>query len=238
MLGRRSFGLQSRSLGDANGNGPVVPGVDLPSGYETLPFVNLNNTRGSLDYTATGAYIDTGVRATDELKVELAAKVDRVMTGLNWPTILGAGSYDNSPDWVQLRNLHGENGPTVAFGRQSDIDCRLLDLDKRFDRLEISVDKRGCEVCGNLTPFPKNVGTFSCPYSLLLGCNRYGTRKDRSFRGLIYYCRLYLADEMVRYFVPAMRSSDSVAGLYDVVEGVFYPSANSSVPFTANDVNV
>lgn len=47
----------------------------------------------------------------------------------------------------------------------------------------------------------------------------------------IYYAKLYKNSELVRDFYPCYRLSDSVAGMYDKVNGVFYPN-NGTGTFT------
>ena len=51
----------------------------------------------------------------------------------------------------------------------------------------------------------------------------------------LYSCKIYDNGTLVRNFVPAKRNSDSVAGLYDTVNSVFYTSA-SSTAFSAGSI--
>ena len=44
----------------------------------------------------------------------------------------------------------------------------------------------------------------------------------------IYSCQIYDNNILVRNFVPCYRKADNVAGLYDLVNGVFYTNAGSS----------
>ena len=41
-------------------------------------------------------------------------------------------------------------------------------------------------------------------------------------RARLYYAKIYVGDELVRDFVPAMRKRDSEVGLYDKVSGLFF----------------
>lgn len=47
------------------------------------------------------------------------------------------------------------------------------------------------------------------------------------FNGEIYSCRIYNNDVLIRDFVPAMRKSDNVVGLYDRVSGTFFTNAGT-----------
>ena len=58
-----------------------------------------------------------------------------------------------------------------------------------------------------------------------------------SIWGCMCKARLYeeydANDKLISRFIPCIRRLDNVAGMYDVIENVFYNSANPSVPFTA-----
>jgi hypothetical protein len=43
----------------------------------------------------------------------------------------------------------------------------------------------------------------------------------------LYRCKCVKSDSLVRDFIPAMRNSDNVVGLYDMVNGGFYTNAGS-----------
>ena len=69
--------------------------------------------------------------------------------------------------------------------------------------------------------------TKTANYSLYLGATRNGASSYKyicSHR--IYSCQMYEDGEIVRDFIPAV--SEGVAGLYDLVYGVFYPSATAT----------
>ena len=51
------------------------------------------------------------------------------------------------------------------------------------------------------------------------------------FKGRIYYCEIIRNGIKIREFHPMKRISDSVAGMYDMINGVFYTSSNAA--FTA-----
>ena len=66
--------------------------------------------------------------------------------------------------------------------------------------------------------------TTTANYNLTaFALNRYGTI-DGYASGRIYYLVIYKAstNELLRYFMPAMRNSDGAIGLYDKVNDVFY----------------
>ena len=52
----------------------------------------------------------------------------------------------------------------------------------------------------------------------------------------LYYFKIYVEDELVRNFVPCYRKSDSVIGMYDTVNGVFYTNAGSGTFAKGNNI--
>ena len=70
--------------------------------------------------------------------------------------------------------------------------------------------------------------TIQTTYPIYLLSNNYGgTADDRRPIAKIYSCQIYDSDILVRNFVPCYRISDNAAGLYDLVNGVFYANVGS-----------
>lgn len=55
--------------------------------------------------------------------------------------------------------------------------------------------------------------------------------------GKIYYCKIYNGEELVRDMVPCYRISDSVVGMYDTVNDVFYTNAGTGTFEKGPNVN-
>ena len=53
----------------------------------------------------------------------------------------------------------------------------------------------------------------------------------------MYSCKMYQGDTLIRYFVPCVRKSDSIAGLYDIVNNVFYTNEGAGTFEYGNPVN-
>ena len=70
---------------------------------------------------------------------------------------------------------------------------------------------------------------------LLFGRNVDGTLKPQSSAKL-YSAKIYKSSEIIRDFIPAKRNSDSVVGLYDLVNGVFYTNAGTGTFIAGADV--
>ena len=50
------------------------------------------------------------------------------------------------------------------------------------------------------------------------------------------YCKIYDNNTLVRNFVPCYRKADNVAGLYDLVNGVFYTNAGTGTFIVGGNV--
>lgn len=59
-------------------------------------------------------------------------------------------------------------------------------------------------------------------YTLLLFGRNVGGNRRAQFTGRIYSSKIRNRSTMIRNFIPAKRDTDSVLGLYDLVNGVFY----------------
>lgn len=70
--------------------------------------------------------------------------------------------------------------------------------------------------------------TFQMAYPLTLFCRNAAGTKARYVSAKLYSCQIYENGALVREFIPAKRDSDGVAGLYDLVNKVFYASASST----------
>ena len=81
-----------------------------------------------------------------------------------------------------------------------------------------------------ITLYTSNNTLFEAPYTLwLFALHRGSVLTSYLGKGaLIYDCKILQNDVLVREFVPVYRKSDSVVGLYDIQNGVFYSNANNS----------
>lgn len=99
--------------------------------------------------------------------------------------------------------------------------------------LEVDFNKNNYSLNGTTGSLTEQ--SFSCSYSLYLFCiNAAGSASSGKFTGRINACQIYDNDTLVRDYIPDMLDSGEV-GLYDMVEGKFYPNAGTGV-FLAGDV--
>lgn len=103
--------------------------------------------------------------------------------------------------------------------------------------LEIDCNKETATLTANgITATVTAAGvTFACDYPLVLfACNTRGTISAGA--GVIYSCQIYDNGTPVRDFVPCI-SADGTAGMYDTVDGKFYPNSGSGTFLTGPEVS-
>jgi hypothetical protein len=79
-------------------------------------------------------------------------------------------------------------------------------------------------------------GNGESTYNLyLFARNNLGTA-SQLMKGKIFYFKYYNNNNLVRNFVPCYRKADNVAGLYDLVNGVFYTNAGTGTFIVGGNV--
>lgn len=73
--------------------------------------------------------------------------------------------------------------------------------------------------------------TFTCPYSLVLFAKNDKGTIGTYAKAKLYSCQIYDNGTLIRDYVPCL-NADGTAGLYDIVNGVFYTNAGTGT-FTA-----
>lgn len=98
------------------------------------------------------------------------------------------------------------------------------------NKVTVKVDKNYMWVNGtqlNSTAFSSSGFTTSSWPLYFGGINENGSGTDRPFTGQIYDIKIWQGSTLVRDYVPCVRNSDGVAGLYDKVENKFYTNSGT-----------
>lgn len=159
-------------------------------------------------------YIDTGIKASKNLKVE--ADID-VSPASGWVMILGDytnGSYFSW--WRQNTTMYayyGSNNKTLAelTGKRKYISNNTNNI--------WSIDTSKITVTSNSSDFSKNGNNL-----YLFSVNNGGNYNKASMK--LYSCKIYDNGILVRDFIPAKRISDGKCGLWDKVNFKFYTDEN------------
>lgn len=167
-------------------------------------------------------YIDTGIKASKNLKVE--ADID-VSPASGWVMILGDytnGSYFSW--WRQNTTMHayyGSNNKTLVelTGKRKYISNNTNNI--------WSIDTSKITVTPNSSDFSKNGNNL-----YLFSVNNGGNYNKASMK--LYSCKIYDNGTLVRDFIP-IKTTTNAYGLWDKVNKVFYPNAGTGT-FTGGPV--
>lgn len=182
---------------------PNNPTIVLPDGYTQVEYLRSSGTQ----------YIDTGVVANyDALTIECDGTSNGTLYGTN----------DNIRDFQIIPNLPDTaNAGSVRFNYAGEaVYLKNVPNDAVFKS-----DRNKCYINGELVHTFASVVSYNHGLSnYLFGRNQKGSLGNPG-SATIRYCKIWVSDVLVRYFVPAKRNSDGVLGMYDTVNTVFYTNA-------------
>ena len=200
--------------GNNNPSNAIVP--LLPSEYEQKTYIEGNGN----------AYLNTGIvgHTNDVVQIKFCTtKKDST----DWHYIIGYENGEGNRFGIYHQNANIFN---VDFwkgagnaNRKTNICSAALNTIYEFNVANCYVDD-----IANSTKILKasTLGTYSSSITYKILDNRSSKKGHRTTR--IYYCRIYKAGIKVRDYIPAMRKSDNVYGLYDLVSNAFYTSSSTT----------
>lgn len=178
--------------------------MSLPSGYAQLAYIKSSGAQ----------YIDTGVAAAKDLKVEAIMDVDE---SSSWIMILGDYTSSKYFSWWAQGNLayayFGSKNGTLPFsaGKHTYI------ADGPNNKWEI--DGTSITLEPSSSDFSGTGGTL-----YLFSVHNGGSYTRASAK--LYNCKIYKNGTLIRDFVPC-RNASGTLGLYDLTNNRFYGNAGS-----------
>lgn len=178
--------------------------MSLPSGYAQLAYIKSSGAQ----------YIDTGVAAAKDLKVEAIMDVDE---SSSWIMILGDYTSSKYFSWWAKGNLayayFGSKDGTLTFsaGKHTYI------ADGPNNKWEI--DGTSITLKPASSDFSGTGGTL-----YLFSVHNGGSYTRASAK--LYSCKIYKNGTLIRDFVPC-RNASGTLGLYDITNNRFYGNAGS-----------
>lgn len=178
--------------------------MSLPSGYAQLAYIKSSGAQ----------YIDTGVEAAKDLKVEAIMDVDE---SSSWIMILGDYTSSKYFSWWATGNLayayFGSKDGTLTFsaGKHTYI------ADGPNNKWEIDGTSITLEPASS--DFSGTGGTL-----YLFSVHNGGSYTSASAK--LYSCKIYKNGTLIRDFVPC-RNASGTLGLYDLTNNRFYGNAGS-----------
>lgn len=204
------------------GNGAFTAGPELglPSAYQEVEFIKGTGTQ----------WIDTGFTPNQSTKIEMVAVAESVANEQAFfYGAAGVGYTDNAFE------AYTYNGIDVNYDGQ----YRLFGTLAANKKLTIVHDKNSASVTvedGGTFTTSFNTATFNAPRSMGLLATRRNSGALVSPPLAIYSAKIWNNDILVRDFVPCYRIADSVIGLYDLENGVFYTNAGTGTFVKGPDV--
>lgn len=186
--------------------------------YQRIEYIA--NTSGN-----SGAYIDTGFIPNNKTRVifEYAGEDDSVAVYI-------FGVYGRtSGKLFQLRVLSSGANYTLDWGTNSTKSTGVAIGERDI----IDLNRNVCTIKGKTITVTDVEFVCETNLKLLAGATTAGA--DRVSNGIIYSCKIYDDDVLVRDFVPAIWE-DGRVGLVDVLTETFYPSANDAEFIAGNKI--
>lgn len=189
---------------------------NVPQEFQRLEYIESTGTQ----------YIDTGVKASNTIKVEIKFMYKK-LNGF----VYGGRTAGSSDAHDFIINASGAVFPQFA-GQQSAVTSTYNKVGVEYTLIH---SQDGAYINDNRI---KNYSsaTFKSPYSIFLfGLNQNDKLESRTFVGKLYYCKIYDENTLVRDFVPAL-DGNGVACLYDQVENKYYYNAGTETFSYGNQV--
>lgn len=174
--------------------------------------------------TADGTqYIDTGILAGSDIKAEVKFKPTNTSAAY---CALGGRDFssgDNRNAFGIWANVSGR----TRFDFQSNSVSSTLGSSTTNWNIAV---KDGVKNYFNGTQEESNTtATFASTRNMYLFGMLSGSSVTGNMVGSIAYCRIWKAGVLVRDFMPAIRNSDNVVGMYDTVSGTFFENQGTGV---------
>ena len=182
--------------------------------YTKLKYIESNGTQ----------YIDTGFKPNQDTRVvcDFSHKGGNVFSIFGGRTAYQSTDYSfwmNGGSWLSNYNVLSESAEVTT-------------TDNRY---VVDKDKNVTSISG--ATMQSAYGSFQSPYNMyLFNCNNSNVADTRVAPIKMYSCQIYDNETLVRDYIP-MANEKGVCGLYDNVNGVFYPSANGNNFFGVREDN-
>ena len=183
--------------------------IILPDGYRQLEYIESTGTQ----------YIDTLYAPNENTKIVIDVELIENNTAESTNTFFGTRTSASS----KACGLHwNANAGTLNFFYNDGY--AQANYTAKPARLEITLDKNVL-LFDDIT-LTRTYTAFQCDYPLLLSAFNIAGTADWMAKQKLYSCQIYDNGTLVRNYVPCINPSGT-AGLYDLVNDVFYGNAGT-----------
>lgn len=194
-------------------------GSRLPSGYTELAYIESNGSQ----------YIKTGVTPSNTIGFYVDAQ--KTTNNSTDSFVIGARqSSGNTRCCIDIDHTASAGPFLFGWNTNTPVDSRVnVGLDRFSAEMNFRNSRKGIingvERSGYTSQLSSTLSSGS--YQIyLFALNRYGTVVS-GFKGKVWSIKVTSGADIVHDYVPAMRDSDSVVGMYDLVSDTFLTNAGS-----------
>lgn len=198
----------------------------LPAEYQEVEYIRSTDKGGQ--------WIDTGVPGENSnLRIDVSYMWDVVPVSGSYQNIISA--YINETSNCTRILQYGAGTTYVDVNIRANRSIAYRGARVAGTRYNESLTRTYYDVNGErLVPTETSTGSSNNRNLHFFSSSSTRSAFAKSLR--LYNCKLYDGNTIVRDFVPCYRKIDNVAGMYDVVNGVFYPNGGSGAFTVGADV--
>ncbi|MBR5291712.1 MAG: hypothetical protein IKU32_02220 [Clostridia bacterium] len=200
----------------------ILPGAvvtaRLPAEYQEVEYIQSSGTQ----------YIDTGVKPTANTKV--LARVN-VLSNPNRNAWLFGSRNANASSRYEVIWISGSSAYRFYYGTSNYTFSGVSSTGE----LTITTAASGATINGvSVTPAAATISSENTMY--IFSCHGGTASNETSYMQLFSF-QIYEGNTLVRDFVPCYRKADTVVGLYDLANGVFYSNIGTGTFAKGADVS-
>lgn len=196
--------------------------TELPNEYQEVEYIESSGTQ----------YIDFGIQPTTNMKFEMDFQGTNNNVGQMF--FGGRNSGDGNPN---SSFVFGRSNAGQFYAQYDSVNNVVRTLEFDLLRHITILSKDGWYIDGVLYRDYPEATSLNSIYNFLCFAGYNGTETILYGYMKFYGGKLYNNNVLIRNFIPCYRKSDSVIGLYDTVNKVFYTNAGTGTFLKGNDIN-
>lgn len=186
----------------------------VPSAYKEVEYIESDGTQ----------YIDTGITPSNSAQTKVSFSFRLTVNNGGYQSI-GSNSNLNFYGYENYGSFR-PNGNSTG-----------IPIDTNWHIIEMSKSSSGKKTIFDGVEYFVTSASEEPLHFYIFALN--AMNQDQIYYGKYQFkeCKIYENDAMVRDFIPVVRKTDSVAGLYDIVNDVFYTNQGTGTIIAGSDVN-